>query len=482
MKLLKDFLYLSGGEFASKVATFAAIAYLARIAGPVGYGYIEFAGSVMLCAGLIVDQGFDPYGAREIAKAPLTTSLLVSEVIFARILLAVIAYASVILFAFVLHRPAIVTQLLLIYGLTLLVSPFLLRWVFQGHSIMTTAATIQVVRQLLYASVIFIFIRSASQIWIAGFAELAGVIGAVVFGYWMYRRQLGEGIRLQFKLSRRLFFEGVPIGLSQLFWTVRMFGATVIMGIIATPQDVGFFSSAMRIFIALHAFIWLYFFNLLPPMSQSWHRNDGTFSPLIEKSFRVISWVNILIGFFWVLLAPSIMVTIYGPAFWPAGVTLQLLAGVFVIVGLSGHFRYGLIAAGFQNIEMVVSIIGTVVAVVLIPFGYSRAGLDGAAAGLLVAEAVVLLSAWLWSRRRLRLNGHLKLLLWPSLVGGLLYGVIWHLASPSLFLRLLLVTAIVVILAFSLDRQIRELFRQLITGVKLWMRKNIEKRATGTVH
>src|SRR5512142_1024159 len=125
-RLLKNFFYLSGAEVASKIVTFAAIAYLARVAGPVGYGYVEFAGAVLLCAGLIVDQGFGPYGAREIAKAPQQTAELVSEIVLVRFLLALIAYAVVALFALLLDHPAVVTQLLLIYGLSLLITPLLL--------------------------------------------------------------------------------------------------------------------------------------------------------------------------------------------------------------------------------------------------------------------------------------------------------------------------------------------------------------------
>lgn len=269
MKLFINYIYLSGAELISKAITFAAIAYLARVAGPDGYGYLEFAGAVLLCAGLIVDQGFDPYGAREIAKAPERTASLVSEIFLARIFLAFMAYLALVIFAFLIHKPPFVTQLLLIYGFSLIASPFLLRWVFQGHSIMGTAASIQVVRQILYAGVVFIFIRSASKIMLAGFAELAGVMGAVLFGAFMYRRQLGQKLQIKFNLTKRLFQDGIPIGLSQMFWMIRIFGATVIVGLIALPQDVGFFGAAMRGFIALHAFIWLYFFNLLPSMSQS---------------------------------------------------------------------------------------------------------------------------------------------------------------------------------------------------------------------
>ena len=77
VSLVRNFLSLSGAEAVTKVATFFAFAYLARLCGPAGFGYVEWAGTVLMCASLIVDQGFSAYGAREIAKSPEKTAHLV---------------------------------------------------------------------------------------------------------------------------------------------------------------------------------------------------------------------------------------------------------------------------------------------------------------------------------------------------------------------------------------------------------------------
>jgi PST family polysaccharide transporter len=455
LKLITNFIYLSGAEIISKAATFAAVAYLARVAGPDGYGYLEFAGAVLLCVGLIVDQGFDPYGAREIAKAPSVTASLVSEILIARIFLAIIAYGALAAFAFVIHKSPFVTQLLFIYGISLFASPFLLRWVFQGHSIMQTAASMQVVRQSVYALVIFAFIHTASQIWIAGLAELAGTIGAVLFGIGMYKHQLGKRIQVKFNLSKRLFREGVPIGLSQMFWMVRIYGATVIIGIIALPQEIGFFGAAMRVFIALHAFIWLYFFNLLPAMSQSWQKHDETFPNLMANSLRLIAWASVLAGFLWVTLAPKVVAVIYGQQFSPAIPAFQWLAGVWIVMALSGNYRYGLIASGYQTIEMVISAIGAIAALILIPLGYKMTGINGAAVGLFTAEIAVWFLAWGFAKPRLKLGGHFRLLLGPLATLIVIVAILWIVPEGLIVLRLLLGLAAIGIQALVYDPSIR---------------------------
>ncbi len=402
--LFKNFLSLAGAEIAAKALTFAAFAYLARVAGPDGFGYIEFAAAVVMCAGLVVEQGFNPFGAREIAKSPERTNALVSEIFLVRLVLAICLYVGVVVFSLSFDRSPLLTRLLLVYGLSLLAMPLLLQWVFQGHDRMQVVAAIQIIRQMVFAAMVFGFVREASQIWMVGLAETAGLIGAAAFGVWMYRCQLNGRIHLRLSVSSRLVREGATIGLSQIFWVVKMSGATLIMGLMATAEDVGYFGGAMRILMALHTFVWLYFFNMLPTMSRSWAAADGSFAALIARSMRLIVALSFVGAIIWVMASPLVVRIAYGQAFAPAGVALQWFAGVCAVAAISGHYRFGLIAAGHQTAEMLTALIGAIAAVILVPAGYFASGVGGAAAGLFIGEVLIWLSAWWFGRRKLHLG------------------------------------------------------------------------------
>ncbi len=455
MKLIKNYFYLSGAETVSKVLTFAAIAYLARVAGPSGFGYVEFASAVLLCAGLIVDQGFGPYGAREIARAPGRTAEVVAEIVGARVILALATFGMVIPFLLLYHPAPILARLILIYSLGLLVMPFLLQWVFQGHDQMQTVAIMGLVRQGVYAALIFALLREASQIWVAAVAEVVGACSVAAYGGWVYRRRFGESLRARLALSPRLLREGVPIGLGQMFWMVRMFGATVILGFVASPQDVGFFGGAMRILVALHSFVWLYYFNLLPSLARAWKQSHEAFAQTIAQSLHVVVWAGVLGGIVWAAAAPMVMVGAYGPAFAPAGATLQWLAGVFLAAAISGHYRFGLIAAGQQNLEMITSAFGSACAVVLIPLGYIQEGPTGAAMGLVFAEAAVWLTSWWLAHTRLRLRNQARPMIYVALAAATGMGLLWYLPLPSLAVRTILAAAWAASVAFALDRTVR---------------------------
>lgn len=399
--LIKNYFILSGGELLSKVLTLAAVVYLARVLGPIVYGTVEFASAVLLCAGLVVDQGLGLYGAREIAKAPARMNELVSNIILLRTILAVLTFGGVVLFALALQRSAGETRLLVIFALSLLVLPLLIPWAYQAHNRMGFVTAMQVIRQATYAVVVFGLVRFAAQAWLVGIAEFAGVCLAAGFGLLMYRPALQGSLATRPALSLSLIRESLPIGLSQAFWMLRTFGATVLVGIIATPLATGYFGAAMRLMVALHAFVYLYYFNLLPTMTQAWQKMDGSYSLLIARSLRLVAPSAILCGALGIWLAPKIMTLIYGPAFAPATAALRWMIAALAIAAIDGHYRFGLLASGQQQIEMAIAALGAVIALLAIPLGYLLAGVSGAALGIFISELVVWMSAWAIARRKL---------------------------------------------------------------------------------
>jgi O-antigen/teichoic acid export membrane protein len=140
---------------------------------------------------------------------------------------------------------------------------------------------------------------------------------------------------------------------------------------------------------------------------------------------------------------------------------------------INGHYRYGLIAAGHQNIEMLVSALGAIVALVLIPFLYFRWGITGAALALVITETVIWLGSWFYSIRLLDLKGHARLLLRPLLALALASSV-WWLGFDSAKVRVVLSLLMLLVLALVFDRIVRERVRELLALRQGWS----ERRAT----
>ena len=133
------------------------------------------------------------------------------------------------------------------------------------------------------------------------------------------------------------------------------------------------------------------------------------------------------------------------------------------MLGLSGHYRYGLIAAGQQNAHMVTAGLGAILAMILLLVGYHRAGPTGAAIGLFAAEVVVWWGAWWCSRHMLGLKGHARLLIRPLLVAALVSVVLWSPVFTSWIVRTVVGATVFAVLALMSDVELRDRFCQLVT-------------------
>jgi PST family polysaccharide transporter len=401
--LLRNFVTLATAETFSKLVIFGAFAYLARLLGPHGFGIIEWSVALLMCAGMIVEQGLGSFGAREIASNPRETRVLIREIVFLRFCLAFIAYAAVLVFAVeAVHDPN-VSRLVLVYGISLWLMPVSLIWVFQGHKCMGLVALMQFTRYSVFALIVFVFVHTINDLYVVAWAEVLAVGSAALLSVALYRKLLRSSSNVSFRKPnpKNTLVEALPIGLSQMLWVLKYFGATLIVGLIASPEQTGYFGASMRVFIALHTFVWLYYFNLLPSMAETWKSSPKELSRLVNRSMQFLIPVSVAVAVVWVAGARTAISLAFGQGFLEGSTTLQWLCGVWIAAAISGHYRFGLIAAGYQRQELLTAAAGAFLAVVFIPAGFYSWGIAGAAAGLFLAEIMVLLTSWLFARRLL---------------------------------------------------------------------------------
>jgi hypothetical protein len=147
-----------------------------------------------------------------------------------------------------------------------------------------------------------------------------------------------------------------------------------------------------------------------------------------------------------------------------------------VLAALSGHYRFGLIAAGRQTAEMATSALGAAVAMIAIPLGYIDSGPSGAAMGLCVAEVAVWLSSWWCGRHILGLKNYASYLTRPLLAAAVASGTTLLLPLSSAGSRVTVAGAILAALALVSDGEVRDRLRQFrAAGKKLnpWQSKDV---------
>lgn len=430
LRLLTNFALLCASETASKVVTMLAFAYLARVLGPSQFGAIEFAIAVTAVCAVVAECGLTPYGAREVGKNPSALARLVPRIIVTRLGLACMTLGILAAIVTQLDQPAAVRNLLLLYGLTLLVLPASLAWALQGRDLMGHVAAGSSVRWPVFALGVVLFVKEAEDAWRVPVIETMAIGGMVLYYFAAYRRRLGpsaDGWR--FERIVPMLRASFPIGASELAWVLRMYSPTLLLGTLVGGAAVGWFGGAHRIVLALHTFVWLYFFNVLPSIARAHARPPGELDALITTSLRWTAWAVVPLAIVVGTLAEPVVTLLYGGAYHESASLLRVVIWLVPLAAISGHFRYMLIGCGLPGRECLSSVIGALVAIALGSVLVTAIGPLGPAWALVGSEAAICGLAYTFAARSL--GRPVVLPIWRPLLTGLLVGTVIYLEPPA---------------------------------------------------
>lgn len=390
---------LFGGEALSKLFTLIAFGYLARVLAPKDFGLIELSLSVIVFFVLGVENGLGSYGARLIALSPESASTLVPRVMLLRGMFVAPAYLVILFLSEQYGMPGV--GVLAVYGFTVCLVPFFNQWVFQGLGQMQWVAAGTALRNMLFAGFVLLVITpGADPRWVA-VAEVFGALGLVVLNAVVLRRVLRAPLRWQGALrgSASLFRETWSLGASNLTLTCLWYAPTVVLGVLASTEQVAWLAAPLRIVLALNTFVSMYFFNMLPNLTRELADGVEAWRSFVRRSIETSMWLAFTAALAGVLAAPSIVTTLYGSAFEASVLPLQIVVWMIPLGWFSGNFRYSLIAAGHQRSEFVASAVTGVVTPLLVVVLVMRGQSAGAALALVMGGALYALLAVFAVRR-----------------------------------------------------------------------------------
>jgi PST family polysaccharide transporter len=419
-RLALNFALLAAGECLAKLLTFAAFSYFARSVGPDAYGAVEFTIAVMVFFTLPADLGLGAYGAREIARNTGDPLRLFREIMGMRSVLALCSFAGLLLFILTINKSGETKLLMAVYGLTLLGGPALVQWFFQAYDLMYWVATASIVRQLTFAVLMFAAFREGSPVILIGLFETASVVATGLFCMTVARWRLHVPLvrpSLQPQALVRHLRQAVPIGLTELAWAFMWYFATVLLGLIFADESLGWFGASHRVTMALHTFVWLYFFNLLPSLSRCVGLPNHYLTGLVNRSMRLAAWTGMFAAISITLLSREVLSLLYGPEFTGGAEFLVILVWILPIALLSGHYRYALIAYGLQNQLLYCTAIAAAAAVLLGLTLVPVLGATGAAIALLFANALNFVLVYVSVRRKIMRIRVFRQLPYPALAG-----------------------------------------------------------------
>jgi O-antigen/teichoic acid export membrane protein len=364
-QLRRNLALLYAAELAGKVLGLVVFGYLARVLFTARYGDLEFALGILFLLNLVIDAGLGHYGAREAAKHPEITDQLVGQIAIVRGGLILMSFVLLGAIAFALPRDDIARTVIILQGVVLLPAPFILTWVFQARDEMHVVAAAALIRQVLLAVGVLLFVHGPGEVWLVPVWDGIGLGAAVTLQLVLFKRSGGQINPLRFLAGvRRVVVESAPLAGSSVVWAVRLFAPLLALGVFRTSAEVGVFAAGHRLVIAAHTFVWLYFFNILPTLSRL-GTEEGLvrFREFFATSMRLVGWIALCGAALGTVLAPVLIPVIYGESLLIAAGPFSVMVWVLAVAFVSGHHRFSLIALSLQREEFWASASGAAVSV-----------------------------------------------------------------------------------------------------------------------
>lgn len=398
MKLDKTIIRNISSLFSIKIAGYLipliTLPYLVRVLEPVGYGKLGFSLAIIQYFIIIVNYGFNLSATQKIAQNfnnKNAVSLIFWNVLSARVLMSVLGLTILCLLSIFNTEIQQLFPILICAYLGVLGAALFPQWLFQGKEQLGTISTIRIITQVINVPLIFTFIKTPSDVWIAALIASLPSIWIVFFSYYLISKR--KWLTWSMPSVRNIFVElkdGWHLFISTAAISLYTTSITVILGVIAGPVSVAIYVSANKLLQAaqglytpLSAAFYPRINNLL---SKSADEGLGAIRYLMKIQFFLTLCISISLFVF----APFVINFLFGDEYAQSAIVLRVLSVLPVVIGLSNIFGIQtLLTHGYKKeFSRVLLLSGLISLCTLLPLCYLFSSI-GAAVSVVFTEFIV---------------------------------------------------------------------------------------------
>ncbi|MEH3113539.1 flippase [Pedobacter terrae] len=407
MSIKKNFFYNGILSVSNYIFPFLTFPYVSRVLGVENMGKCNFVDGVINYFLLFASLGIGAVGIREIAKAK-DDRLLLNRVFSSFLVFNLITTTLVCLvYVCVIFNVAKFQEyrLLLYMGLGKIVfTLFMVEWFFAGleNFKFITARSIGI--KFCYVILVFFLVKRSSdyQIYFL-LTVLITVIGAA-FNLYHSRKFVTFSFK---ELNIVRYWRAIVImGIYSLLTYMYTSFNVIYLGFVSGDRQVGYYTTATKIYTILLSVFTAFTTVMLPRMSQLVSQNKiEEIKKLIEKSYDALFVLSIPILVIGTLLAPQIVHLIAGPGFEGAVVPMQIVMPLILIIGIAEILIIQILMP-FNNDKHIFinSLAGALVGIILNVLLVHRLQAIGSSIALLLSEIAVVISANYFVKREVNLT------------------------------------------------------------------------------
>jgi O-antigen/teichoic acid export membrane protein len=390
---------------ASALLLLVLLTIAGRVLSAADYGRFNYAIALTLIVETIMDVGLGPVTVRAVARDRANASQLLRRVLGLKLVWVAIGLALLLVVTPILRPDPALIKLCYLMGLSSAVRSYLLtaRGLLQGIDRFDLEAALVVADRLVLLAI------GGAVLW-AGYGlfglAMAFVVSRVIMllaATLMLSRVVGS-TRPEYDREawRTLQAAALPLGFFMIALNTYNYIDTLILGIMRSDLETGWYSAAYRIYEGLTYAPAVLAAVLTPTLSHLFVNDRAAHRRMLSRALLAALALGAVLGGLVAWIAGPILLTLFGVKYAAGVAPLQILAGGSLFVFTTWILHAGAISTNLDSRLLLTTIVGLTANVILNVALIPHWGIRGAAWATVIAEGLTVTLLFAQVHRRVR--------------------------------------------------------------------------------
>lgn len=406
-KLKKNVIYQTTADVLAMVLPLIASPYISRTIGAEGLGTYSFYYSIAYYFTLIAALGMRNHGSRTIAKSrnsQYTINVAFSNLFATQVISSITCILIYIMFLLSIKEPVSRFYATIMF-FQVLSSLFDISWFYIGLENFKLTVTITSFVNLISFSAIFIFIKSADDIWIylliMSLTVLAGQLGL-----WIPLRKYVSFTRPDVSIMTSHLKPLFILFLPNISVSLYKYMDKIMIGLLSSKAQLGFYENAEKVTTLPLTIISSFGTVMIPRISNMMVNHEQNMAKKYTKiSALYVMWLSYALTFGFIATAKTFAPIYWGTEFIQCSTLIMILAVTIPFISFANIIRTQYLIPNEKDVDFVVSVtLGAAINLAMNYFLIPRLGAVGASYATIAAEITVCLIQCISSRKHLPLG------------------------------------------------------------------------------
>lgn len=400
VKILKNTSILLASYLTSAILGFFYTMVMARYLGPQNYGLIMFAIALTTIALPFTDLGLNNIFLREIARDHSLASKYFKNIISIKLILVSLTFSIVLYYIISSNYSDQKIQVVLIIALSTVINVFIqyYYYIFQAFERMEFVSLGQVISSISIFLGILISQYFKLNIMIFASVFLFSYLVVLIYAVVILKLKFSD-LKMMDKITetvdwdfwKKLFKMALPLGIIQIFWTVRLNVSTVMLSSMQGDTAAGLFNAGLTLFNTTSIVPVAVNLAIIPIMARYFLTSKDMFDNLFRKTFKYLLICGLTLALAVSILAKPIIYLVYGQEFTESIVVLQILIWASAVAYID--FLLGTIyfTANRQFFDMIRNLIIVTICIILNFLLIPKYGYIGSALAFLISGVLAII-------------------------------------------------------------------------------------------